>query len=214
MWPALIVCAVAVTVVLWAEARGRAALSGAAKVVASGAFIAAALVEGAPATILGQSLLIALGWSALGDVLLVPRDNRPAFLFGMVAFAIAHVGYAFHFHLIGVDGLGVAIGGAVAGLAGLAFFRWLRPRLARRAPGMTGPVVGYLLVITLMVAMSAGALVRAPSVAWLGFVAALTFWLSDVTVAIVRLAGGHRAWRIVGLPLYYAAQLLFVAALP
>ncbi|MCC6620557.1 MAG: lysoplasmalogenase [Deltaproteobacteria bacterium] len=213
MWIGLALCALALVVLFLAEARQRAPIAAAAKVVASASFLLAALIEGAADTLGGQALLIALVWSALGDLLLIPRDNRVTFLFGMVAFAIAHVGYAFVFHLRGVDALGVGLGAAIAGAAGLAFFLWLRPHVRQRAPGMIAPVLGYLAVITLMVSMGAGAFARAPDAAWLGLVAAVVFWLSDVTVAMVRFAGGRRLWRLVGLPLYYAAQFLFVATL-
>lgn len=226
MWIGLALCAVALVVLFLAEARqrvdnttqgdprGARPLAAGAKAVASAAFILAAVLEGATATIGGQALLIALVWSALGDLLLIPKNNRTTFLFGMAAFAIAHLGYAFVFHMRGVDAIGVAIGGALAGLGGLALFMWLRPRIRQRAPALVGPVLGYIVVITVMVAMAAGAFAHAPAPGWLGLVAAFVFWLSDITVAMVRFADGARLWRLIGLPLYYGAQFLFVATLP
>ena len=197
-----------------AEAKAAHGLAAGAKIAASAGFVLAAILEGAPHTLIGQALLIALIWAALGDALLIPRDNRQAFLFGMAAFAFAHLGYAFVFHLRGVDAAGLAVGAALAGGAGIAFFLWLLPKLRVRARGMVGPVFGYVLVITIMVAMAVGGMWRELADGWLGLVAAVVFWLSDVTVAMVRFADGRRIWRLVGLPLYYGAQLLFVATLP
>lgn len=223
MWVWVLVCAGALAVLLYFEARAKApeapprAAARAARVnavlkpVASASFIAAAVLCGATASRGGQALLIALVWSALGDVLLIARA-RLAFLFGMAAFAMAHVAYAMLFKLRGLDAVGVAVGAIVAGAVGLALYRWLRPHLARRAPGLAVPVAGYIVVISLMVAFAVGTVAEA----WdpLPLAGAITFWLSDLTVALVRFADARHVYRIVGLPLYYAAQFLFVAMLP
>jgi uncharacterized membrane protein YhhN len=104
--------------------------------------------------------------------------------------------------------------------------RWLWPHLGA---DVRGPVVAYIAVITAMVAAAAGAVAGAlngPSIlvvaahtsgtpfpGWLWptavMTAAVAFYLSDVSVARDRFVApgfGNRIW---GLPLYYAAQLLF-----
>ena len=107
-----------------------------------------------------------------------------------------------------------------AGLVG----RWLWPHLGA---DMRGPVLAYIAVITAMVAAAAGAVTGAgpalPAVAalttgeplpgWIWkaavMVAAVAFYLSDVSVARDRFVAPGFANRIWGLPLYYGAQLLF-----
>jgi hypothetical protein len=92
---------------------------------------------------------------------------------------------------------------------------------------MRGPVLAYIAVITGMVAAAAGAVAGAgpalpataaltaggPTARWVWqtavMAAAVAFYLSDVSVARDRFVApgfGNRIW---GLPLYYAAQLLF-----
>ena len=74
---------------------------------------------------------------------------------------------------------------------------------------MKAPVLAYMGVITAMVAAAWGAAARDLS-AWL-VVAAVAFFLSDLSVArdrFVKKEFANRAW---GVPLYYAAQVLFAA---
>ena len=70
---------------------------------------------------------------------------------------------------------------------------------------MRGPVIAYLLAIGLMVSIAGGAATFSPSL----LVAALLFAVSDVLVARQRFVSPGIANRLVGLPLYYAAQVLF-----
>lgn len=210
-WVWIVVCAVALVAHLYAEYRGIKALWLPTKPIASASFVAAALMLGAQHTVAGQALLIALVWSFIGDVLLMVRKSKIAFALGIGAFAMAHIGYAFLFHLRGVDWTWVIIGGVIAGGLGLVFFNWLRPQIERRARELTLPVAGYIGVISIMVALAIGSV--GLSFAIVPLAAALTFWASDLTVAMVRFAGGGPRWRVVGLPLYYLAQFLFVATL-
>ncbi|MFO0748293.1 MAG: lysoplasmalogenase family protein [Myxococcota bacterium] len=218
----IVVCAVALVVILYAEARGKTMPSEArspfatrvnavAKPIASASFVAAAVMAGAQQSRGGQALLIALVWSFLGDILLIPR-SRTAFAFGMAAFAMAHLGYAFFFDMRGVDWLWVVLGGVAAGAAGAAFFIRLRPSIRKKAPTLLTPVGAYVAVITVMVAFAIGTV----ALSWnpLPLVGALAFWLSDLTVALVRFTDAGLAWRRIGLPLYYAAQFTFIAMLP
>jgi uncharacterized membrane protein YhhN len=74
---------------------------------------------------------------------------------------------------------------------------------------MKGPVLAYIVVITVMV-------ILAWSCFGVGFVvplAATLFFLSDISVAIDRFRGGGFGNRLWGLPAYYVAQLLFVFSL-
>lgn len=197
------VCAVAVLLLVGAERAGWRPGIWLTKPVASTAFVAAALAAGAPDTRYGQLVLLALGLSWLGDVLLIARVQA-AFLAGLGVFLLGHVAYAAAF-----VARGVVPSWALATLAVLApvaagVGRWLLPHVPRE---MKVPVIAYTAVITSMVALAVGnyglegrALVP---------LSALCFYLSDLSVArdqFVAPGFDNRAW---GLPLYYLAQLLF-----
>ncbi|TNF32218.1 MAG: lysoplasmalogenase [Deltaproteobacteria bacterium] len=205
MLPWILLTVVALAVVLYGEYSNRSPLVWVAKPLASAGFMGAAVANGAFETGYGNAIFMALAWSLIGDVLLIPRNNRPAFTFGLLAFLVSHIGYLVSFRVLGFDGLWLAI--AVAALIGPAYlvFRWLRPNLP---PGMVAPVTAYIVVITAMVA---GAVATWPTVhAPLVLVAAVLFYLSDLTVARQRFVAPGIVNRLVGLPLYYAAQFVFV----
>lgn len=205
MLPWILLTIVALAVVLFGEYSQRQPLVWVAKPLASVGFMGAAVAKGAFDTGYGNAIFMALAWSLIGDVLLIPRKNRPAFTFGLLAFLIGHIGYLVSFRVLGLDGSWLAV--AAAALVGPAYlvFRWLRPHLPR---GMVLPVAVYTIVITAMVA---GAIATWPIVhAPLVLVAAGLFYLSDITVARQRFVAPGFANRLIGLPLYYAAQLVFV----
>jgi len=176
------------------------------KPLASTGFLAAAIAAGALDHGYGQIVFVALCLCWLGDVLLIPDDER-IFVVGIASFLIGHVAFLEAFLHRGV----APIWGAVALLAlvlpALWTLRWLRPHLSR---GMRAPVIAYVSVISLMVAGAVGTYAAAPAIPLLA--GALAFSLSDLSVARDRFVASsfvNRAW---GLPLYYAAQLLFAAS--
>jgi len=195
---------VALAALLTGERTARPLLVWVFKPLASVGFIGAAIANGAFDTGYGNAVFMALVWSLIGDVLLIPRDSRPSFMFGLVGFLMAHVGYVVAFTLLGVAIPWLAISGAL--LIGPAFytFRWMRPHLPR---GMAGPVALYVLVITVMVASAVATWPSAGKPVVL--LAAGLFYLSDLAVARQRFVAPGFVNRAVGLPLYYAAQLLF-----
>ena len=67
---------------------------------------------------------------------------------------------------------------------------------------MRGPVLAYTAVISAMLVLGAGS--RNPLVPW----GALLFYLSDLTVARDRFVRPGLSNRVVGLPMYYAAQVV------
>jgi uncharacterized membrane protein YhhN len=154
-----------------------------------------------------QAIFVGLVLSWWGDVLLIPKDKR-CFLAGLVAFLLGHVAFVSAFLLHGIT-LSHTLFGAAAALAlAVPIGRWLVPKLA---DGMRIPVIAYMVVITLMVAAAAGAS-GAGATPWLP-AAAGAFFLSDLSVAIDRFVRASFANRLWGLPLYYAAQWMFVMAL-
>jgi uncharacterized membrane protein YhhN len=189
--------AVAVVVVglaghLWADATGRPRARAFLKVAASCGFVALGVLSAHDR--FGALVLAGLGLSAVGDVLLLSAAERP-FLAGVGAFLLAHVAYATAF------ARGARISPVVIALlvaTGAVVMVWLWRRLGT----MRVPVLVYTTVISAMLALGLGSANRL--VPW----GALLFYLSDLAVARDRFVRSEFANRLVGLPTYYAAQVL------
>ncbi|WP_242343724.1 lysoplasmalogenase family protein [Anaeromyxobacter terrae] len=196
-WVAIGSVAALLAVHLTAEARGAPALRALGKVGASAALVALALalgVEGA----FERGILAGLVLSVLGDALLLSR-RRLAFLGGLVAFLLAHVAYAAAFARVTHPSLALAL--VVLAATGTAL-RWLWAGLG----DLRIPVVAYCAVISAMLWLALG--VERPAVR----AGALLFYLSDLLVARDRFVKPGMSNRVVGLPLYYAGQLLLALA--
>lgn len=197
MWLAIAAVAVLLAVHLVAEARAGRVLRAAGKLGASAAFVALALVLGVEGAFEG-GILAGLVLSVVGDGLLL-SSRRPAFLAGLGAFLLAHVAYTIAF-------AGVAHPSPWAALVVLAVtgsaLRWLWPTLG----DMRWPVVAYCAVISAMLWLALG--LDRPLARW----GALLFYLSDLLVARDRFVRPGLVNRLVGLPLYYAGQVLLALA--
>ena len=192
--------AAAVAALVAAEYRGSRTGIWLAKPLASSAFIAVALANGATATSYGWLVLAALALSWLGDVLLIPDDDR-VFRAGVAAFGLAHVAYLAAFVLRGVDLSSAAPAAVAAACAVILAARWLRPHVPA---DMKLPVNAYMAIISAMVVAAAGAAHADP---WI-LVGALLFYASDLLVARQRFVSPSPWNPSIGLPLYYAAQLV------
>lgn len=175
-----------------------------AKPLASSLFVAVALANGATASSYGWLVLAALALSWLGDVLLIPDDDR-VFRAGVGAFGLAHVAYLAAFALRGIDPLRAALAALAAALAVVAAARWLRPHVP---PDMKLPVNAYMAIISAMVVAAAGASRADP---WI-LVGAVLFYASDLLVARQRFVAPSPWNPAVGLPLYYTAQLVLASS--
>lgn len=207
--PFALVVGAALLVLLVADRRQSQTGVWIAKPLASLGFVAAALSFGALSQgAYGVALLVALVLSLAGDVLLIPKGAKGPFLAGLTAFLLGHVAFAVAFVLRGVE-LRTALF-ALAPLAVVAALvsRWLYPKLR---PSMRAPVLAYIVVISAMLSLATGAVARgAPGILGTG---ALAFYLSDLAVARQRFVTPSFTNRLVGLPLYYGAQLLLAATL-
>jgi uncharacterized membrane protein YhhN len=201
MLSAFLAAAVAALVV--ADQRGSRLGIWLAKPLASSLFIAAALANGATASSYGWLVLAALALSWLGDVLLIPHDDR-VFRAGVGAFGLAHVAYLAAFALRGIDPLRAALAALAAALAVAAAARWLRPHVP---PDMKLAVNAYMAIISAMVVGAVGASRADPRI----LVGALLFYASDLLVARQRFVAPSPWNPAVGLPLYYAAQLVLAS---
>lgn len=204
LYPALACLACAAGLVV-AEARQAQAARAALKSAASALFILTALAAGGLASGYGQIIVAGLILCALGDVLLLSAAAR-LFLAGMAAFALGHGAYIAAFLLTGPDA-GLATAGAAVFMGGFSFImlRWLWPHLG----DFRLPVIGYVVIISVMAAASIPASLAARD--WRIGAGAVLFAISDIAVARDRFIKDEFRNRLWGLPLYYGAQL-FIAS--
>lgn len=182
---------------LVAERRGAGLARAVTKVCASLAVVALALLHEHRGP-LATGLTVGLALSVVGDAALLAA-RRAAFLGGLGAFLLAHLAYAVAFASVGNVEPWLVVP-VVALLAGT--LRWLWPHLGP----MRLPVVAYCVAIGAMLWQAQG--VDRPE-ARLG---AALFTASDLFVARDRFVRPGFANRAVGLPLYYAAQVLLAMA--
>ena len=174
------------------------------KMLASTGFLAIALSVGGLTTSYGRLVLLALAFSWIGDLLLTYASRR-AFLGGLVTFLLGHVAYSAAFAVLGIDAPLAMVATVVLLVVGLALWRWLAPQVG----DMTAPVIAYLVVITVMVVLAVGAYGSGATV--LIPLGAALFYLSDIAVARNQFVAPGIGNRLVGLPLYYLAQVLLAS---
>ncbi len=181
-----------------------AALSRWLKMAASSLVVVVALVAADEATAYLALVIGALCSSWIGDLSL-SFDSRRAFVIGLLSFAVAHVLYTVAFISIGPPSVGWLCAGVVLmAVVGALVIRWLRPHLP---DALVLPVGGYVVIIGAMVSFSFGT-VGGPGASWLP-IAAVLFAGSDVLVARNQFTTPSTTNRVIGLPLYFAAQVLF-----
>jgi len=210
-----IACMLACAVALGAELRGAHRARLVAKLAASSAFVAVgalALRRGgdAPGQVaLAHAIVAGLVLGAIGDACLAMPGKR-WFLAGLFAFLLGHLAY-----VVGIaevepwqrwlgDAGWLAMAPIAAGLGALAV---LWPRLGSRRL----PVIVYVVTITVMViaAVAAGRAAPLPAANRCRLVAgAGAFFVSDLAVARERFLVRSVTNRLLGLPVYYAGQLL------
>ncbi len=205
------VCGVACFVLVAGLLFGQTALAASAKLVASTAFVAAALTAGAMGSRYGRIVLAGLVLSWFGDAFLVGTAER-WFLLGLVSFFLAHVAYVTAFVTLGVDRRWSLSAAAAVVVIGALVLAWLTPGLPE---GLVWPVRVYTAVISLMVITAFGTLGAGATP--LIVAGAVLFYVSDLSVAAMRFTEPLFATYVFGLPLYYAGQLclaLSVASVP
>ena len=176
------------------------------KTILSCLFILAAVLQPRPLPGYFFIMLLGLMFCLGGDVFLALPQER-MFLLGLVSFLLGHVCYVLGFFYVAELNLWTWVGGG-AGLAvsGLVFF-WLRPHLG----SMLGPVIAYIVVITVMVIGAftvfgdAGLNLTGRVMVLFG---AVSFYFSDLFVARDRFLKPEFTNRLIGLPLYYGGQFL------
>ena len=202
----IVVLGVALCVLIYAEWKETALLMWISKPLASLAFVALALVMGALKDDYGRMVLVALVLSTLGDILLIPKSDK-IFKLGVFVFLLAHVAFIAAFYRVGQ--VPQMTWPFLLLMAGFSFFvlRWVWPHVGRDLKGAVG---AYILVITAMVVLAAGASpLRSPLILF----AAIFFYFSDIMVARDKFVHPGFQNRALGLPLYYLAQVMFALSI-
>lgn len=187
---------------LTAENNGATTFLRVMKPAASVGFLLAAIGFGAFDSSYGLTIFVGLVLCLLGDVFLMWREDAP-FRLGIVSFLLGHVAYVAAF---GGRGSNLAWAGLILVaclIVAVVVLRWLLPNVR---DDMKRPVLAYVTVISLMVVSAFGTHGLSP--AWPIVVGAVGFYVSDLFVARDRFVEQSFVNRLVGLPLYYAAQIV------
>ncbi|HUT20416.1 MAG TPA: lysoplasmalogenase [Anaerolineae bacterium] len=150
-------------------------------------------------------ILVGLVLSLGGDGALMFSSPR-AFRTGLILFALAHVAYSVTLTSFGGFHWADWISAAVLLALTMAVYAYLAPGLGE----MRGPVIVYMLLISLMVHRAVSTFwgdATSLAQAWMLSVGAALFWISDLILAIARFRGPLRHQRL-SLAAYYAGQLL------
>ncbi len=156
-----------------------------------------------PQSAYGVLIMVGLAFSALGDVLLRGKGQR-SFLFGLLAFLVAHLAYISAF-LYAATALQFWLAVPFALYGTMVLWR-LWPRLGR----MRWPVTLYVGIICALMwraAACVGAHSPARPGSWLAFGGAVLFAASDTLLAVYRFVKPLRSLRYVYILLYWAAQV-------
>ncbi len=172
------------------------------KPVASTLFVITALLAGALASSYGRLILLGLLLSWLGDVFLISK-RQLFFIVGLGSFLLAHVAFSGAFLLQSLKVLPLTLAATATVVFAIIILRWLWPHLSH---SFRPAVVSYLAAISLMVVLASGTMAAAGPQLLIG---AVMFAVSDIFVARERFVSPSVVNRLWGLPLYYAAQLIF-----
>jgi len=153
--------------------------------------------------------------SLLGDILLMISLNR-FFLFGLIAFLLAHIAYIIGFNIplpeFSAWGLVFAV---MISLGGTRIIRRIVAALAsNRQSAMRMPILVYSLVISLMLL---SAMMKLSDLTWdanaaaLVSVGALLFYISDIILAWNKFVAPIQQGRIYNIAAYHLGQIALIA---
>ena len=201
-WLLPAVCLFACALSIGFETKQLSTLALKTKLLASVAFVGFAWDLGAWNNSYGQILFAGLVLSMLGDLLLA-LTARKWFPLGIAAFLLAHLAYAMAFLQTGFASEKLVLILPLIFLTLLVVGLWLRRHLYGTFKIL---VPLYLMAIGLMLVLAWG---NAALNAWWWIVSgASLFAISDLFVARNRFVQAADINRIIGLPIYYIAQLM------
>jgi uncharacterized membrane protein YhhN len=173
----------------------------AAKPLASSAFVLLAVSAGALASRYGRLILAGLVLSWCGDAFLIGTAQH-WFLLGLASFLLAHIAYVTAFIGLGVAKRWMLSAVLPVLVIALGVLAWLQPHVPE---ALMWPVRFYTAVISLMVITAIGP--WGAGATPLVVTGACLFYLSDLSVAALRFTEPAFPTYMLGLPLYYAAQV-------
>lgn len=176
------------------------------KPLAAAAFVWLALSLDATATAYGSWLLAGLLLCLLGDLFLMPEDDR-SFLAGLTAFLCGHLLFGVAFFQLPHNFTGLAASALPVLVLLLGVRHWLTPHVEA---AMKVPVALYVLVISMML-LCAGLTLGQAGAAFI-IIGAWGFACSDLAVArrqFVHPSPFNGLW---GTPLYFSSQLLLACS--
>ncbi|MEZ5098160.1 MAG: lysoplasmalogenase [Nocardioides sp.] len=194
-----------VAVVDWvAVHRGARGVETWAKPATLAGLLLVAVVAGAPGSVAGWWLLVALACGLAGDVLLLEHSSS-RFLGGLAAFLLGHLAYLVCFGLVGLDHHGWLWPAALP-LLGAS---WVAARVvpaARRRSGaaMAVPVAAYVVVIGTML------LAGFATGRWAVALGAAVFVVSDSLLALNEFVRPRPDQRLAVMVTYHLGQALIV----
>ncbi|HLR98902.1 MAG TPA: lysoplasmalogenase [Mycolicibacillus parakoreensis] len=201
----LVLSVIALRAAAGAELTGRFPAQPAAKAAMAVLLAAAACTH--PWVRERRWLVAALGFSAVGDVLLAVPWWPPSFVGGLGAFLLAHLCFLAVLVPLAAPSPARWAGVGVLVLASAGLLVWFWPRLL--TDGLAIPVTGYIGVLAAMVA--AALLAGLPTV-WTAL-GAVCFTVSDAMIGIDRFVLDSEALAVPIWWCYAAAQLLITAGL-
>lgn len=175
-----------------------------AKSLLSAIFVLTALTTPHLNPAYSRLIVIGLVFCLAGDICLV-FNSRKAFLAGLSVFLLGHLVYVAAFFCIANINVWGVFSLTVAGTISGSVYAWLKPHLG----SMKGPVIAYVVTITVMVAGAgsvAGVSHFSATGRWLVAGGAIFFYLSDLFVARHQFVKDAFFNRAAGLPLYYLGQ--------
>ncbi len=177
------------------------------KPIAAAAFVWLAVSLDATSTSYGNWLLAALIFCMIGDLFLMPDDER-SFLAGLTAFLCGHLLFAVAFLQLPANPVGMAVSSLPALVMLVVVLRWLTPHVNKE---MKLPVTLYIIVITSML-LCAGLTVGQPA-ALLIIAGAWGFAGSDLAVARRQfIQPTSRLDGVWGTPLYFLSQMVLACS--
>lgn len=178
------------------------------KCLASTSFLMIALTLADVTSPFSNWMIVGFLFCFFGDILLIKSSNKHLFLLGIISFALGHLGFIIAFILSGDVGLVFYATLLLAIILTLGSYLWLKPHLKVEFKIFV-PI--YILIIGIMLAFS--------GYAWEGnyrngvIIGAVLFVCSDLFVAKEKFIGSKFTNKLIGLPLYYTAQIILALSL-